>query len=96
MSYFCRIEAFEAILGQHVLANHLDQISIDEIEQTVNREAAAPYNRRQVEFILEVQTRTGYAFSIVPKLTMRCHLFLVQLYLVSFPCFFRGCKMQTG
>uniref|UniRef100_A0A0E0DSW4 DNA replication licensing factor MCM3 n=1 Tax=Oryza meridionalis TaxID=40149 RepID=A0A0E0DSW4_9ORYZ len=48
-----RIEAFEAILGQHVLANHLDQISIDEIEQTVNREAAAPYNRRQVEFILE-------------------------------------------
>ncbi|XP_062191035.1 DNA replication licensing factor MCM3-like [Phragmites australis] len=48
-----RIEAFEVILGQHVLANHIDQISIDEIEQTVNRESAAPYTRRQVEFILE-------------------------------------------
>jgi DNA replication licensing factor MCM3 len=50
----CRIEAFEAILGQHVLANHVDQMSIDDIEQTVNRESAAPYTRRQVEFILEV------------------------------------------
>nr|CAB3461188.1 unnamed protein product [Digitaria exilis] len=48
-----RIEAFEAILGQHVLANHVDQMSIDDIEQTVNRESAAPYTRRQVEVILE-------------------------------------------
>ncbi|CAN6359738.1 unnamed protein product [Urochloa humidicola] len=48
-----RIEAFEAILGQHVLANHVDQMSIDDIEQTVNKESAAPYTRRQVEFILE-------------------------------------------
>ena len=39
-----RMEAFEAILGQHVLANHVDQMSIDEVEQTVN----------QVEFILEI------------------------------------------
>ncbi|WOL13694.1 DNA replication licensing factor MCM 1 [Canna indica] len=36
----CRIEAFESILGQHVMANHLDQISIVEIEQLVNKEAA--------------------------------------------------------
>ncbi|XP_072973040.1 DNA replication licensing factor MCM3 [Typha angustifolia] len=48
-----RIETFESILGQHVLANHLDQISIAEIEQLVNREAAAPYTRRQVSSILE-------------------------------------------
>ncbi|KAG0518512.1 hypothetical protein BDA96_09G182200 [Sorghum bicolor] len=48
-----RIEAFEAILGQHVLASHVDQMSIDEIEQTVNRESTAPYTRSQVEFILE-------------------------------------------
>ncbi|KAL6841409.1 hypothetical protein ACP4OV_028927 [Aristida adscensionis] len=48
-----RIEAFEAILGQHVVANHIDQISIDEIEQRVNGASAAPYTRRQVEFILE-------------------------------------------
>ncbi|KAH0459614.1 hypothetical protein IEQ34_012428 [Dendrobium chrysotoxum] len=48
-----RIEAFETILGQHVLANHLDQISISEVERLVNREAPAPYTRRQVESILE-------------------------------------------
>ncbi|KAM0928729.1 hypothetical protein ACQ4PT_002042 [Festuca glaucescens] len=48
-----RIEAFEASLGQHVLANHVDQMSIDEVEQTVNRDAASPYTRGQVEFILE-------------------------------------------
>lgn len=50
----CRMEAFEAILGQHVLANHVDQMSIDEVEQTVNRDAAVAYTRGQVEFILEV------------------------------------------
>jgi hypothetical protein len=38
-----------------VLANHLDQISINEVVQTVNRESAAPYTTRQVETILEVQ-----------------------------------------
>uniref|UniRef100_A0A452ZCK7 DNA replication licensing factor MCM3 n=4 Tax=Aegilops tauschii subsp. strangulata TaxID=200361 RepID=A0A452ZCK7_AEGTS len=48
-----RMEAFEAILGQHVLANHVDQMSIDEVEQTVNRDAAVAYTRGQVEFILE-------------------------------------------
>jgi hypothetical protein len=56
-SCFCipyRMEAFEAFLGQHVLANHIDQMSIDEIEQVVNRESTAPYTRSQVEFILEV------------------------------------------
>ncbi|CAL9039492.1 DNA replication licensing factor MCM3 [Musa acuminata AAA Group] len=48
-----RIEAFESILGQHVLANHLDQISISEIEQIVNREAVRPYTRHQISLILE-------------------------------------------
>ncbi|XP_010905758.1 DNA replication licensing factor MCM3 [Elaeis guineensis] len=48
-----RIETFESILGQHVLANHLDQISIAEVEEVVNREAAAPYTRPQITSILE-------------------------------------------
>ncbi|XP_042440568.1 DNA replication licensing factor MCM3-like [Zingiber officinale] len=48
-----RIEAFEAILGQHVMLNHLDQISIDEIEGLVNRETTNRYTRRQISFILE-------------------------------------------
>ena len=52
----CRMEAFEAILGQHVLANHVDQMSIDEVEQTVN----------QVEFILEVWFNSRVFFSEIP------------------------------
>ena len=32
----CRIEAFEVILGQQLLANHVDQMSIDEVEQIDN------------------------------------------------------------
>lgn len=47
---------FESILGQHVLANHLDQISIAEVEEVVNREAAAPYSRLQITSILEVRS----------------------------------------
>lgn len=57
----CRMEAFEAILGQHVLANHVDQMSIDEVEQTVNRDAAVAYTRGQVEFILEVWFNSGFS-----------------------------------
>ena len=87
----CRIEAFEAILGQHVLANHVDQMSIDDIEQTVNRESAAPYTRRQVEFILEVWKKK-------PTLFKACHIIASVLGCIktSFPSAFRGCKMQTG
>uniref|UniRef100_A0A1D1YJK2 DNA replication licensing factor MCM3 n=1 Tax=Anthurium amnicola TaxID=1678845 RepID=A0A1D1YJK2_9ARAE len=48
-----RIEAFESILAQHVITNHLDQISISDIEQLVNREAAIPYTRHQISAILE-------------------------------------------
>ena len=62
----CRMEAFEAILGQHVLANHVDQMSIDEVEQTVNRDAAVAYTRGQVEFILEVWFNSRVFFSEIP------------------------------
>ncbi|PKA54358.1 DNA replication licensing factor MCM3 like 1 [Apostasia shenzhenica] len=48
-----RIETFETILGQHVLANHLDQISISEVERLANRDSSASYTRREVELILE-------------------------------------------
>ncbi|WOL13625.1 DNA replication licensing factor MCM3 [Canna indica] len=54
-----RIEAFESILDQHVLANHLDQTSIAEIEQLVNREATMPYTRRQISSILEDKGAEG-------------------------------------
>ncbi|ONK79392.1 uncharacterized protein A4U43_C01F5890 [Asparagus officinalis] len=48
-----RVQEFETMLGQHVVANHLDQISITEIEQLVNRESAVPYTRNQITAILE-------------------------------------------
>lgn len=33
-----RIEASEVILGKHVLENHIDQMSTDEVEQSINRD----------------------------------------------------------
>jgi hypothetical protein len=33
----CGIEASEVILGKHVLENHIDQMSTDEVEQSINR-----------------------------------------------------------
>ncbi|AQK53298.1 hypothetical protein ZEAMMB73_Zm00001d050950 [Zea mays] len=32
------IEASEVILGKHVLENHIDQMSTDEVEQSINRD----------------------------------------------------------
>lgn len=61
----CRIEAFESILGQHVLANHLDQISIAEIEEIVNREALRPYTRHQISLILEVCSFDNYEINLM-------------------------------
>ncbi|AQK52909.1 hypothetical protein ZEAMMB73_Zm00001d050670 [Zea mays] len=39
LSYFLlnMIEASEVILGKHVLENHIDQMSTDEVEQSINR-----------------------------------------------------------
>lgn len=45
-----KIEVFGAILGQHVSKPYRSNFSIDDIEQTINREAAAPYIRGQVDF----------------------------------------------
>ena len=50
----CRVQTFETILGQHVIVNHLDQISITEVEQLINRESAVPYTRQHITSILEV------------------------------------------
>lgn len=51
----CRINAFETILGRHVLENHLDNILVADIEQIVNREADVPYSQAQVMSVLEVR-----------------------------------------
>ena len=88
----CRMEAFEAILGQHVLANHVDQMSIDEVEQTVNRDAAVAYTRGQVEFILEVWFNSGFS-SVRHRYTSLLYIWDIKIH---FSAFFRGCKMQTG
>ncbi|KAG0469228.1 hypothetical protein HPP92_018556 [Vanilla planifolia] len=84
-----RIEAFESILGQHVLANHLDQISISEVELIVNREAPAPYTRPQVESILEdPRLKNLLEYSTLGDwvelgMAVRLCLFLLLLYLGS-------------
>ena len=53
----CRIEAFEVILGKHVLANHVDQMSTDEDEQSINRESTAPYTRSQIVLFWRYEKR---------------------------------------
>ncbi|KAJ3677518.1 hypothetical protein LUZ60_003242 [Juncus effusus] len=48
-----KISTFRSILGQHVLTNHVNMISIDEIERVVNSEAPSRYTRAQTLSILE-------------------------------------------
>ncbi|KMZ58283.1 DNA replication licensing factor MCM3-like protein [Zostera marina] len=52
-----RINAFETILGRHVLENHLDSILVADIQQIVNGEADAPYSQAQVMSVLEEANR---------------------------------------
>ncbi|XP_010529154.1 PREDICTED: DNA replication licensing factor MCM3 [Tarenaya hassleriana] len=50
-----RIEAFKKVFGQHMTANRLDDISIEDIEKVVNTGAAASarYSRAHIMFLLE-------------------------------------------
>ncbi|XWS19823.1 hypothetical protein CRYUN_Cryun31cG0049800 [Craigia yunnanensis] len=48
-----RIEAFKAIFGQHMRANHKDTISIAEVEDVINTRADARYSRAEIISILE-------------------------------------------
>lgn len=47
-----RIEAFNAILGQHVREHHLERILIDDIETAVNNRAPVHYTREEIRSIL--------------------------------------------
>ena len=51
----CRIEAFNSLFGQHMRANHLDLISVADIENVVNSGADFHYVRTEIMFLLEVQ-----------------------------------------
>ncbi|KAJ4758620.1 DNA helicase [Rhynchospora pubera] len=48
-----RIDTFKTILGHHIVTNRMDRMTVDEIEQVVNREAPSRYTRRQISSILE-------------------------------------------
>ncbi|KAF3329720.1 DNA replication licensing factor MCM3 [Carex littledalei] len=48
-----RIDVFKTILGHHIVTNRTDRMTIEEIEQVVNREAPFRYTRRQISSILE-------------------------------------------
>lgn len=51
----CRIEAFNSLFGQHMRANHLDLISVADIENVVNSGADFHYVRTEIMFLLEVR-----------------------------------------
>ncbi|KAL5997514.1 DNA replication licensing factor MCM3 2 [Asimina triloba] len=48
-----RTETFNSTFGQHMTANRLDLISIADIEQIMNRGAAIPYTRAEINSLLE-------------------------------------------
>ncbi|CAL5427500.1 unnamed protein product [Camellia sinensis] len=48
-----RLEAFNTLFGQHVREHHVDRISIQDIETTVNSRSAVPYSRAEIMFLLE-------------------------------------------
>ncbi|KAL4627517.1 hypothetical protein ACB092_05G170900 [Castanea dentata] len=48
-----RIEAFNSLFGQHMRANHLDLISVADIENVVNSGADFHYVRTEIMFLLE-------------------------------------------
>lgn len=48
-----RIEAFDSAFGQHMRANHLDLISITDIEKVVNTGALVRYTRAEIISMLE-------------------------------------------
>ncbi|XAR59321.1 DNA helicase [Bertholletia excelsa] len=48
-----RIEAFNSLFGQHVRENHLERITIGDIETAVNTKAAVPYSREEIMSLLE-------------------------------------------
>ncbi|KAM7500663.1 hypothetical protein LguiA_025077 [Lonicera macranthoides] len=54
-----RIEAFKSTLGKHRHAQHLEQMSIGDIEGVVNTRADVPYLRAEVMFLLEKMRDDG-------------------------------------
>ncbi|WOH12005.1 hypothetical protein DCAR_0831501 [Daucus carota subsp. sativus] len=54
-----REEAFKSALGRHMHAQHLEHISISDVEGVVNNQAAAPYSRAEVMLLLEKMQDEG-------------------------------------
>lgn len=52
----CRVEAFDSVFGQHIRANHVDLISIENVEKVVNSGAAVQYSRAEILFLLKVKS----------------------------------------
>ncbi|XP_058731283.1 DNA replication licensing factor MCM3 [Vicia villosa] len=48
-----RIEAFNSLFGQHMRANRLDQISIADIEDVINRGSGSTYSSADILLLLE-------------------------------------------
>lgn len=50
----CRLEAFSAALGKHRHSQHVEQISVADIEGVVNIGAPVPYSKAEILTLLEV------------------------------------------
>lgn len=50
----CRLEAFSAALGRYRHAQHVEQISVADIEGVVNSGASVPFSTAEIMTLLEV------------------------------------------
>lgn len=50
----CRLQAFSAVLGRHRSSQHVEQISVADVESVVNNGAPVPYSKVEIEKLLQV------------------------------------------
>lgn len=72
-----RVEAFGSIFGQHMRTNHLDLISITDIEQVVNAGAVGPYTRVEIVSLLEVNNIHS------PKSALKEKLYEIDIFFIG-------------
>ncbi|KAJ8549358.1 hypothetical protein K7X08_033065 [Anisodus acutangulus] len=54
-----RLQAFSAVLGRHRSSQHVEQISVADVESVVNNGAAVPYSKMEIQKLLETMQEKG-------------------------------------
>ncbi|XP_016460822.1 DNA replication licensing factor MCM3 homolog 2 isoform X2 [Nicotiana tabacum] len=54
-----RLQAFSAVLGRHRSSQHVEQISVADVESVVNNGAPVPYSKAEIEKLLQMMQEKG-------------------------------------